>query len=150
MLSDKKKAFARGILQGLSNKEAAIQAGYSESSASAQGSRLAKEKEIISYIKQLSDVKEKSKVDPAKFVPVGTTEQVKNYKDKRDPLQFLLDRMDDEFEEMGTRMEAAKAALPYCHSKKGDVGVKETRTNNAHDIAKGGGKFSTNKPPTVN
>lgn len=33
MLSDKKKAFARGILQGLSNKDAAIQAGYSENSA---------------------------------------------------------------------------------------------------------------------
>lgn len=86
----------------------------------------------------------------ADFVPVGTTEQMKNIKDHRDPLAFLLDRMDDEFEEMGTRMEAAKAALPYCHSKKGDVGVKESRANTAEGIAKGGGKFSTMKPPTVN
>lgn len=150
MLSDKKKAFARGILQGLSNKESAIQAGYSESSASAQGSRLAKEKEIISYIEQLSAVKEKSKVDPAKLVPVGTTEQVKNYGDQIDPLEFLLGRVSDTTEEKGVRIECAKIALPYVHSKKGDVGVKEARTNNAHDIAKGGGKFSTMKPPTVN
>lgn len=149
MLSDKKKAFARGILQGLSNKESAIQAGYSESSASAQGSRLAKEKEIISYIEQLSAVKKKSKVDPAKFVPVGTTEQVKNYKSKRDPLQFLLDRMDDEFEEMGTRMEAAKAALPYCHSKKGDVGVKQGREDNAKQLSSNS-IFATRKNTSIN
>ncbi|MBS7819636.1 hypothetical protein B9T11_07875 [Wohlfahrtiimonas chitiniclastica] len=150
MLSDKKKAFARGILQGLSNKDAAIQAGYSENSAAQQGSRLAKEKEIISYIEQLGSVKEKLNENPADFVPVGTTEQIKRYKDTRDPLQFLLDRMDDEFEEMGTRMEAAKAALPYVHSKKGDIGVKENRANTAEGIAKGGGKFSTMKPPTLN
>lgn len=156
MLSDKKKAFAQGILRGLSNRDAAIHAGYAEKSASQQGSRLAKDPAIEKYISRLRDVKADVKEVPdeiiADFIPVGTTSAFKNIKDRRDPLEFLLDRMDDDYEDSKLRIDAAKAALPYVHSKKGDVGVKQSREDNAQDLSKGAGsgRFGMQAPPKVN
>lgn len=157
MLNDKQKAFARGILQGLSNREAALQAGYSENSASQQGSRLAKDKRILDYISRLEGVKAKVKEEVDDYVPVGTSEQVQKVfakgEVKPDALNFLLQVMSDDFEDIKTRVECAKAALPYQYAKKGDVGVKESRENNAQDLASGGGsgRFAAMAPPkTVN
>ena len=148
MLSDKKKAFAQGILRGLSNRDAAIHAGYAEKSASQQGSRLAKDPAIEKYISRLRDVNENVKEVPdeiiADSIPVGTTSALRSHKDRRDPLEFLLGLMDDDFEDIKTRVEAAKAALPYVHSKKGDVGVKQSREDDAKELA-GSSIFSTRR-----
>jgi len=45
-LTGKKQKFAEAKAKGLSNKDAAIAAGYSASSAAAQGSRLTKDPEF--------------------------------------------------------------------------------------------------------
>lgn len=154
MLNDKQKAFARAILRGLSNRDAAIEAGYAKNSASAAGSRLAKDKKILDYISRLENVKAVVKEDVADFVPMGTAEKVKTATKKGDPdsLAFLLHVMDDDFEDIKTRVECAKAALPYQHSKKGDVGVKQSREDNAQDLSKGAGsgRFGMQAPPKVN
>lgn len=155
MLSDKKKAFAQGILRGLSNRDAAIHAGYAEKSASQQGSRLAKDPAIEKYISRLRDVNENVKEVPdeiiADSIPIGTTDGVRNHRSKKDPLEFLLNVMSDGGEDPKLRIEAAKAALPYVHSKKGDVGVKQSREDNAEELSKGGGtgRFSAGAPPSA-
>ena len=48
-LTGKKRLFAEALLAGKSNKEAALAAGYSPASASAAGSRLAKDKDVLAY-----------------------------------------------------------------------------------------------------
>lgn len=156
MLSDKKKAFAQGILRGLSNRDAAIHAGYAEKSASQQGSRLAKDPAIEKYVSRLRDVKANVKEIPdeiiADSVPVGTTEGVRNHRNKKDPLEFLINVMNDSGEDPKLRVDAAKAALPYVHGKKAPVGVKQGREDNANDLAggAGSGRFASQAPPKVN
>ena len=53
MLTAQKKIFARGIVAGLNQTEAAIAAGYSESTARIQASQLMKQPEIIKEIERL-------------------------------------------------------------------------------------------------
>ena len=52
-LTAKSKAFAQAVVDGMSNKDAAISAGYSEKTAMQQGSKLAKLPEVIAYIAKL-------------------------------------------------------------------------------------------------
>jgi phage terminase small subunit len=52
-ISEKMKKFAQAIVDGASNKNAAISAGYAEKSASQQGSKLRKDPEVIVWIEKL-------------------------------------------------------------------------------------------------
>lgn len=56
-LTAKGKAFAQAVADGMSNKDAAISAGYSEKTAMQQGAKLAKNPEIIAYIEKLTSAK---------------------------------------------------------------------------------------------
>lgn len=51
-LTAKKRQFADAVLAGKSNKDAAIEAGYSAATASAAGSRLVKDKDVAAYLAQ--------------------------------------------------------------------------------------------------
>ena len=62
-LTAKMKAFAQAVVDGLSNKDAAISAGYSEKSAMQQGSKLASNPEVIAYIDQFKSVKKVNSYD---------------------------------------------------------------------------------------
>jgi hypothetical protein len=46
---------------------------------------------------------------------------------KQLPLEFLLEVMRDESYPPGTRIEAAKAALPFCHAKMAEQPSEEVR-----------------------
>ena len=48
--NSKKRLFADAVLAGKSNKDAAIAAGYSAATASAAGSRLVKDKDVVAYL----------------------------------------------------------------------------------------------------
>ncbi len=52
-INEKMKKFAQAIVDGASNKDAAISAGYPEKSAAQAGAKLAKNPDIISYIEKL-------------------------------------------------------------------------------------------------
>lgn len=41
------------------------------------------------------------------------------------PLEFLLERMHDKDADMSSRVEAAKAAAPYCHARLQSITVEE-------------------------
>lgn len=150
-LTAKMKAFAQAVVDGLSNKDAAISAGYSEKSAMQQGSKLAKIPEVIAYIDQFKSVKKltptteklTSKKTKVNSVDSGENDNLldeENYA-KDDPLQFLLDVM-NKSDDMFMRVNAAKAALPYVHGKVADKGKKETKAEEAKKAAQSG-KFGT-------
>lgn len=52
-MNEQKEAFARAKVSGLTNKAAAIAAGYSEKTAGSAGSRLAKDEDVLEEIAQL-------------------------------------------------------------------------------------------------
>lgn len=54
-----------------------------------------------------------------------------------DPLEFMLKLMADVSEDPKTRLEAAKAAIPYLHAKKGEVGKKEEKRTAAEKVKEG-------------
>jgi phage terminase small subunit len=56
-LTAKMKAFAQAVVDGLSNKDAAISAGYSEKSAMQQGSKLAKIQKLLPILINLNQLK---------------------------------------------------------------------------------------------
>ena len=154
-LSEKMKKFALAVVDGLSNKEAAISAGYAEKTASQAGSKLRKDPEIIVYIEKLKADKEgRSLTSEKPEVKSTSTYENDNPLDdgdyaKDDPLQFLIDVM-NKSDDMFLRFNAAKAALPYVHGKVAEKGKKESRADEAKDIAQSGGKFATRSARKAN
>ncbi len=63
-----------------------------------------------------------------------------------DPKAFLIAVMNDAGEESKTRIDAAKALLPYVCQKVGEVGKKEERQEAAKKVAS---RFSTAAPPKL-
>lgn len=146
-LSEKMKKFAQAVVDGLSNKEAAISAGYAEKTASQAGSKLRKDPEIIVHIEKLKADKEgRSLTSEKPKVKTANTYEDDNPLDdedyaKDDPLQFLIDVM-NKSDDMFLRFNAAKAALPYVHGKVAEKGKKESKAD-AAKTATQGGKFGT-------
>ena len=131
-LTGKKRAFVDAVLSGKSNKEAAILAGYSAKTASAAGSRLAKDKEIAAYLKvritEMAKADAKAEDDSS---PVPSPNDFRLNPSLpivwTDPLAFLRAVMNHEYTDLKHRINAAKAMLPYELAKKGDIGKKEER-----------------------
>lgn len=61
MLTAQKRKFALALMSGMSQKDAAIKAGYSEKSARSKGSQLAKDPEVSAFIRRKKS--EKIEVD---------------------------------------------------------------------------------------
>lgn len=144
-LSEKMKKFAQAVVDGLSNKEAAISAGYAEKTASQAGSKLRKDPEISVYIEKLKADKEGRSLtsEKPKVKPIGAS----SYEDEDqystdDPLDFLINVMKNGGNEMMLRVNAARAALPYVHGKVAEKGKKETKADEAKKATQGG-KFGT-------
>ena len=167
-LTAKSKAFAQAVVDGMSNKDAAVSAGYSKNTAMQQGSKLAKLPEVIAYIaklradKKLTSTNEKltsSKPKPTSNVQVVKVEKIETGPEQahcqfvgrdeiaigapEDPLEYLKSVWMDKKEDPKLRLDAAKAAMPYIHGKVADKGKKETKTDEAKAAAKAGGKFGT-------
>ena len=159
MLTAQKRKFAVALMTGMSKKDAAVKAGYSEKSARSKGSQLAKDPEVIAFIarkkKEIVTVDEvpacrKNVYTPAvnipKNIPVPEAPPVTGKYD--DPLQFLMSVMNDSTEDIDTRKDAAKAMLPYVHPKKGETGKKEARSA-AAKVAAVASKFGSMAPPKL-
>lgn len=145
-LTEKMKKFAHAIVDGATNKEAAISAGYAEKTASQQGSKLRNDSDIIVYIEKLKAEKEGRTLTPSKsqVKPESSGEDENPFENnyaKDDPLQFLIDVMNNS-DDMFLRFNAAKAALPYVHGKVAEKGKKETKEDAAKAATKSG-KFCT-------
>ncbi|VVO30524.1 terminase small subunit [Pseudomonas fluorescens] len=151
-LTPKKRAFADALRGGASNKEAAIAAGYSASSASAAGSRLAKDPHVLAALATGTvnkNVKGKSAAKPATNEQQIAPEEVSDASSGgalkfSDPVQFLLTKMNSAADEK-LQIDAAKALLPYLHQRKGETGKKEEKLEAAEKAA--AGMYGTGKPP---
>lgn len=163
MLTAQKRKFAVALMSGMSQKDAAIKAGYSEKSARSKGSQLAKDPEVIAFIsRKKKEVIETDDVptygknvytpavnSPEKNkAPVTSPEAPPVTGEYDDPLKFLMAVMNDTSEEIDVRKDAAKAMLPYIHPKKGETGKKDARHAAAKATA-GASKFGAMAPPKL-
>ncbi|HBI2401777.1 terminase small subunit [Acinetobacter baumannii] len=151
-LTEKMEKFALAIVDGKTNKEAAISAGYAEKTASAAGARLAKDPEIIIYIEMLKAQKEGRSLtsDSPKVKPKDTPENsgedenpIEEFQfEGDDPLEFLTKVMNFNGNKLNIRMQAAMALMPYKHGKVAEKGKKQTKAETAREGSKSG-KFAT-------
>lgn len=155
-LTGKERAFADAVLAGLSNKEAAIAAGYSPKSASAAGSRLVKKPGVAQYLaeqrKQAGDepvdkLKKTAGKSPAASAPLARPPfdfaALVNFSD---PKAFLKAVMNEPKVDIKQRVEAAKALMPFEHERKGEGGKKQAKDDAAKQAAN---KFATPPAPGI-
>lgn len=140
-LTAKMKAFAHAKLQGKSNKEAALVAGYSERSATMQGSQLAKNPEVNAYLASLNN-QGGGGIDHMPLGEAAISAEIKDMENVTNSLEYLQYVYKNPRIDRKTRIEAAKAALPYEHGKVAETGKKEQKENDAQAAAKAG-KFAT-------
>lgn len=145
-LTGKKRLFAEARLAGKSNKLAALAAGYGAASASAAGSRLAKDKDVLAYLQRKAAAPEKTS-DPL----AGQGDQPSGFDlslalSHRDPRAFLMAAMNDALLEPKLRIDAAKALMPFEFAKKGEGGKKEQQADAAKKVAN---RFAPAAPPKL-
>lgn len=159
-MNEQKELFARAIVDGLSNKEAAIKAGYSEKTASATGSRLRKAPDVIAHIEQLSAPMAGSAVeqgeelendavkvaDTVSALPVNSfygAEVVKTGLEVAigDRSYSLLDPRDlltlagmGVIELTQAQIRSLQTVLPYKYGKVGETGKKEAQQAAAEEV----------------
>lgn len=133
-LTGKHRAFADAKLAGMSNKEAAISAGYSEKTAGPAGSRLAKHPAIVAFVKKYKRSGSVKPPAPPK-PPAAPKFDVKAALLTSDPLVFLTAAMNDPAAAPKLRVEAAKALMPFIHARKGEGGKKEASADAAKKVA---------------
>ncbi|WP_151706785.1 MULTISPECIES: terminase small subunit [Acinetobacter] len=151
-LTEQMKKFAHAKLKTgedgrqLSNKQAAIEAGYSEKSAGSKGSQLAKDPEVLTYLDGLL----KSGGQGAGFVfesmPLGEAAiqaDIKEMESVTNSLEYLRSVYKNPRLERKVRIEAAKAALPYEFGKVGEMGIKQGRDAAADDVSENDDDFAT-------
>lgn len=144
-LTGKKRAFADAVLAGLSNKEAAIRAGFSEKTASAAGSRNVKDPDVKAYLDQR---RQAPATASARALPApGPADEAFDIPPTSDPVEFLTKVMNEPAAELRLRIDAAKAMLPFKHKKLGEGGKKDLK-DDAAKVA-GAGKFSPTAPPKL-
>lgn len=140
-LTNKKRAFVDAIEQGASNRDAAIAAGYSPATASAAGSRLAKDPLVKAELERRSFNKSPAPTADAGESPKPAPEEarfdVQAALMYRDPKAFLLAVMNDSETEAKLRVEAAKTLMPFVHPKKGEGGKKDEKDAAAKAAASG-------------
>lgn len=119
MLTGKKKKFAAFLKKGLTQKEAAIKAGYSKKTAKIKGSQLAKDKDVITYIQRTEKVTQTNLPDISA-------------NDYPDPLKIMAEIMiaNKKLDQKLSLEAAAKLASFVC-SKKGQNGKKQEKLEKA-------------------
>ena len=154
-LTTKQRAFVDAVRKGASNKDAAIAAGYAASSASVAGSRLAKHPSVLAALasspinKNVKAVaRTASAKPPATDLDDNGEEPTFDFSKAMtftDPKAFLIATMNDYDADAKLRVDAAKALMPFIHSRKGEGGKKEEKENAAKTASQG--KFGAAPPP---
>jgi|SRR5690625_315817 len=143
-MTDRKRRFAAALRAGASNKEAAIAAGYSEKTASASGSRLAKDPDVIKEVERKDFVDQAKAEAKAQGKPLNLSDLSKSYDNPRD---FLKAVMNDDSEDLRFRIDAAKTLMPYEHERKSEGGKKEAKQAAAKKAASG--RLAPSAPPSL-
>lgn len=149
-LTEQMKKFAHAKLKTgedgrqVSNKQAAILAGYSEKSAGAKGSQLMQNPEVKAYLDSL--LKQGGEgAEAFESMPLGEAAimaELAQLESVDSSLEFLKLIYKNPRLKLADRLFAAKAALPFEHGKVGEMGIKGGRDAAAGEVAKKG-KFAT-------
>ena len=140
-LTQKKKDFAAAKMQGKSNKESAVLAGYSERSAGAKGSQLADDPDVVTYLASLNS-QGGGGLDATPLGEAAIAAEFQAMGSVTNSLEFLKTIYKNPRIDRKVRIEAAKAAFPYEFSKVGELGLKDEREAVAGKVAKES-KFAT-------
>lgn len=156
-LTPKQRAFVAAVKGGASNKDAAIVAGYAASSASVAGSRLAKHPNVMAALAQtginkivkppMAKVAAPEEPESAPDDPVEAGFDLAQALRHSDPKDFLLAVMNDFGSDAKLRFDAAKALMPFVHSRKGEAGKKDSAKEAAEKAATG--RFGVRQPPKL-
>lgn len=140
-ITQKRRRFCQYIVNGKNQTQAAISAGYKESSAKAIGSQLMALDEVKDYIQELKTLDKNYEGQPPILDDVETAKASKN------PLEVLADLMNN-CDDPNIRLNAAKALAPYFFLKQSEkdtsrrIGIKEMKEASAIE-ATTESKFST-------
>lgn len=157
MLTGRKKKFAQALKKGMTQREAAIEAGYSEKTAQVKGSQLAKDPDVTAYLRRSINVNTKvnptinrkvnSKVDSDVNAVITDKERLSQVHDYPDPLAVIAEiMMKNKDIDPKLSLDAAAKLAPYLCSKKGDCGKKDEKRKAAK---KAGNRFSPIPPPKL-
>jgi len=158
-LTPKKRAFVDAVRGGASKRDAAIAAGCPEKTASAAGTRLGKDPDVLAELHKLNALfpvngavkPVNAEPPPDELDPAGPEDGPAGFDlgralTHRDPKDFLLAVMNDLRSEAKLRVDAAKALMPFVHQRKGEGGKKEERQKAAEQAAS---KFGRQAPPKL-
>lgn len=162
-MTPKMQAFVDAVVAGLGVKAAAIAAGYSRETAAPAATRLMKRPDVKKAIASARRAQSASKNEPK---PAKTSRKAQSVLSEAadrmqeevgdedgllekydDPMHFFEHAMNNPRLNKGMRFEAAKQLLPYKHPRLGEKGKKESRKDNAEQVA-GAGKYAPKAPPT--
>lgn len=140
-LTEQKRRYAAARLAGASKKQAAIEAGCPEKTASQAASRLEKDPEVQAAMGRSVVVERKRRDDPAYDPEPHIPAQA------GDPLEFMRQMMNDLEAEPKLRLDAAKALAAFTVSKPGEQGKKDQKADAAKKAAVG--RFGQSAPPRL-
>ena len=116
MLTPMQKMFVDAKLRGLSNRDSAVEAGYSPKNAFQSGARLAAMPEIQNAIDRALVAKKRPAIEAVKNLSELSGVKPKKA-DLADPLQFFSNLMQNAGEEMELRLKAANHLATFTVAK---------------------------------
>jgi phage terminase small subunit len=137
-LTAKQQAFVANKAAGVTNRDAAIAAGYAVAGAAVSADKLMRNPAIRNAIKAAAKDTQHTDKGNAPVMPRAKY---------TDAMTFLKDMMNHAGLPIAMRADAAKQLLPYMHARIGEVGKKEKAKERAHAIA--GQRLRPNAPPTL-
>lgn len=144
-LRGKMQAYVEARAQGLEPKAAARHAGYEEAGIAVTVSRMERRADVQAEVHRLKRGGNSTDEDSGKQ---SADERLEKWamKDRySNPLDLMLDVMNNPEAPKSLRYQAAKDALPYCHPRK-EGGKKDEQKERATKAAKG--KFQTAARPS--
>lgn len=151
MLNESQELFFKATLRGEKPEQAAISAGLSPKTAKAAGHRMRKHPAIVAALSAVgigTKPGPSGKAEPTREETEADIATVE-IPETEDPKVFLTALMNCPKAGVKARLEAAKALLPFEHSKIGEKGKKATKEEGAKQTASGSDVYSTRRPPTL-
>lgn len=145
MLTGQKKKFADALKKGMTQREAAVDAGYSEKTAKVKGSQLARDPDVVTYLERSTEISQG--INPEVNSPLSDRERLSQAGDYPDPLAVMAEiMMKNKGADPKLSLEAAAKLAPYLCSKKGAGGKKEEKAKAAK---KAENRFPSLAPPKL-
>lgn len=141
----KQKAYCEARANGMDRKTAAAHAGYSGSGINVSSCRLEARPEVQAEIRRLKKDGSAGR-DPGTDDVGGVLDKWQMKEKYANPLDLMIDVMNNPQAPKSLRYQAAKDALPYCHPRK-EGGKKDEAKERGEQVAKKS-RFKTKSAPS--